>query len=155
MVSRHDGRRDAARGATVIAVASREDEALVRALGAGDLVVRGDDVAARIRALAPDGVDGVIDAASLGPSILPAVRDGGRFAAVVAQAAPAAGRGIAVETVQQAPDTDRLAALVAEVEAGRLTLRVAGTYPLSEAAAAHERFEKGGLRGRLVLLPED
>jgi NADPH:quinone reductase-like Zn-dependent oxidoreductase len=91
---------------------------------------------------------------STAADVLPAVRDGGRFAAVLAPAAPAAERGIVVETVQQAPDAPRLAALVAAVEAGRLTLRVAGTFPLREAAAAHARFEKGGLRGRLVLVPQ-
>ena len=37
--------------------------------------------------------------------------------------------------------------------AGKLTLRVAGTYPLEEAARAHKRLEAGALRGRLVLIP--
>ena len=35
----------------------------------------------------------------------------------------------------------------------RLTLRVADTYPLAEAAKAHERLQAGGVRGRLVLVP--
>jgi NADPH:quinone reductase len=34
-----------------------------------------------------------------------------------------------------------------------LTLRVAGTYPLADAARAHERLEAAGVRGRLVLVP--
>ncbi|MDX6315879.1 MAG: hypothetical protein QOF44_5343, partial [Streptomyces sp.] len=36
---------------------------------------------------------------------------------------------------------------------GALTLRVARTYPLEEAAQAHGRLAEGGLRGRLVLTP--
>jgi NADPH:quinone reductase-like Zn-dependent oxidoreductase len=32
-------------------------------------------------------------------------------------------------------------------------LRVADTYPLAEAAQAHERLAAGGVRGRLVLVP--
>ncbi|WP_425578791.1 hypothetical protein [Streptomyces lavendulae] len=31
--------------------------------------------------------------------------------------------------------------------------RVAGTLPLWEAVRAHRRLERGGLRGRLVLVP--
>jgi NADPH2:quinone reductase len=34
---------------------------------------------------------------------------------------------------------------------GRLTLRVADTFPVERVAEAHRRFEKGGVRGRLVL----
>jgi NADPH:quinone reductase-like Zn-dependent oxidoreductase len=30
---------------------------------------------------------------------------------------------------------------------------VAATYPLEQAAAAHERLARGGVRGRLVLIP--
>ena len=30
---------------------------------------------------------------------------------------------------------------------------VAGTYPLADAARAHERLEAAGLRGRLVIVP--
>jgi NADPH:quinone reductase-like Zn-dependent oxidoreductase len=141
------------RGATVIAVAGPGDEELVRSLGAAHLVARGDDVLAQIQSLAPDGVDGVVDAASLGASVLPAVRDGGRFAAVLGPAAPEAQRAITVQTVQQAPDGKRLAELVSEVDAGRLTLRVAETLPFTAAGDAHARFAKGGLRGRIVLIP--
>jgi NADPH:quinone reductase-like Zn-dependent oxidoreductase len=58
-----------------------------------------------------------------------------------------------VQTVQQAPDGKRLAELVSEVDAGRLTLRVAETLPFTAAGDAHARFAKGGLRGRIVLIP--
>jgi NADPH:quinone reductase-like Zn-dependent oxidoreductase len=43
--------------------------------------------------------------------------------------------------------------LVALAEQGKLTLRVAQTYPLQDVALAHARLEKGGVRGRLVLVP--
>jgi NADPH2:quinone reductase len=32
-------------------------------------------------------------------------------------------------------------------------LRVADTYPLADAARAHERLQAGGVRGRIVLVP--
>lgn len=46
--------------------------------------------------------------------------------------------------MQQAPDGQRLAALVSEVDAGRLTLRVAEAFALADAPAAYERFSEGG-----------
>ena len=39
------------------------------------------------------------------------------------------------------------------VEAGRLTVPMAETFPLDEAEAAYERFRAGGKLGKLVLLP--
>jgi NADPH:quinone reductase len=50
-------------------------------------------------------------------------------------------------------DGAALSALSALAAAGKLTLRVADTYPLEHAVKAHERLEAGGLRGRLVLVP--
>ncbi|MGN6330653.1 MAG: NADP-dependent oxidoreductase [Motilibacteraceae bacterium] len=139
----------AARGARVLAVAGAEDVDLVRSLGAADVVARGAHVVADVRRLLPGGVDAVVDAASLVP--VAAVRDGGSFAALVAPAAPAAERDITVTVVQHVPDGALLSRLVDEVHAGRLSLRVAATYPLSEAALAHEHVAKGGVRGRVVL----
>jgi NADPH:quinone reductase-like Zn-dependent oxidoreductase len=48
-------------------------------------------------------------------------------------------------------DGARLAELSALVDAGLITLRVATTMPLAEAAAALTLLEKGGLPGRVVL----
>ncbi|MER8056505.1 MULTISPECIES: zinc-binding dehydrogenase [unclassified Streptomyces] len=38
------------------------------------------------------------------------------------------------------------------VDAGRLKARVAAYYPLTQVRTAHERFEAGGLPGKVVLL---
>ncbi|WP_405137738.1 NADP-dependent oxidoreductase [Nocardia sp. NBC_01388] len=139
----------AAAGAHVLGMAGAGDEQLVLSLGATGFIPRDTGVDS-IRA---QGIDAVIDAAELGAEILPVVRDGGTFVAVLPPALPASERDITVTTVFQAPDGPRLTALVALVEAGTLTLRVAETLPFTEAATAHARFEKGGLRGRLVLVP--
>jgi len=45
--------------------------------------------------------------------------------------------------------------LVPWVQQGRLSIRVAGTYTLSDAGAAHEAFEQRSVSGRLLLIPED
>lgn len=143
----------AQRGATVIAIADAADEQFLRDIGAQHVVPRGESAVLATQEIAPKGVDGVIDAALLGQSLLPAVRDGGSFAALFAYAAPPEERDITVKSVMQTPDGQRLAQLVALVDAGQLTLRVAQSYPLDQAAAAHARLASGGVRGRLVLLP--
>ncbi|MGQ0841447.1 NADP-dependent oxidoreductase [Actinokineospora sp.] len=142
-----------ARGLRVVAVAGQDDERLVRDLGAEFFVPRGDAIALRVRELVPGGVDGVVDAASLRVAALDALRDGGSYVAVLAGAEPLALRDTTVSTVFVAAYTDELAELVSLASAGTLSLRVAQTYPLDQATTAHERLAKGGVRGRLVLIP--
>ncbi|GLY37100.1 NADPH:quinone reductase [Amycolatopsis sp. NBRC 101858] len=137
-----------ARKLHVIAVAADADEAAVRDFGADRFVPRGPDLAERVRALVPGGVDAVLDTALLGLDALDAVRGGGEFVAFAAGAAPIPLRGIRVRDVWIRADGERLAEL-----AGALRPRVAGVLPLSRAAEAHERLAAGGLRGRLVLTP--
>lgn len=136
-----------------VAVASAEDEGLVRGLGATDFVARADKLAQPVRDIVPGGVDAVIDAAVLGIVAHEALRGGGTFVALVRPFAPPPIRGTEVIVQEVFADGARLADLAALVDAGHLTLRVADTMPLTEAAAAHHRFAAGGLRGRLVLVP--
>jgi NADPH:quinone reductase-like Zn-dependent oxidoreductase len=62
-------------------------------------------------------------------------------------------RATVVRTVLVRADRAQLDQLVAHVDAGELTLRVAETLPLTSVEAAHKRLASGGLRGRLVLIP--
>ena len=66
---------------------------------------------------------------------------------------PESVRGVRTGAVEVAADGARLAELVALVDEGALTTRVAETYTLDEAVKAHARLAEGGLRGRLVLVP--
>ncbi|MGE0135716.1 MAG: NADP-dependent oxidoreductase [Dehalococcoidia bacterium] len=140
-------------GLRVIADAAPADEALVRSLGADVIVPRGDDIAARIREVAPEGVDGLADGAVQQELAVGAVRDGGGFASVRGWRGNEE-RGITfhrtwVGGYDHRPDLlDRLRQ---QVEDGQLTLRVAATYPAEQAAEAHRRFQAGGTRGRLVI----
>ena len=142
-------------GLTVIGdAAPGPDEELVRSFGARHVVPRGPGMAAAVRALYPSGVDAVLDAALLGPAILPAVRDGGQLLAV----RPFQGeteRGIAISLVlvgQHLHEGDRLASLAELAGKGVLTLRIAELLPAERAAEAHRRLDAGGVRGRLVLV---
>jgi NADPH:quinone reductase len=141
-------------GLRVIAVAAPRDEALVKRFGAQAVVPRGEAAVRGLHDAAPGGVDGLIDAAVLDAAVLPAIRDGGKLATVRGFAGPSE-RGITIEPVRVASylrnqeALDRLGHLVAE---GRLTLRVAETFPPERAAEAQRRMETGGTRGRLVIV---
>lgn len=143
----------ARRGTRVVAVAAEADEELVRGLGAAEFVARSEPLAATVRRVVPGGVDAVVDPAVLGIPAHEALRGGGTFVALVRPFAPLPLRGTHVTVVEAAADGARLAELSALVDAGLLKLRVAATLPLTEAAAAHERVAKGGLDGKVVLVP--
>ena len=141
-------------GLRVIAVAGSKDEDLVKRLGAEVLVRRGDGAVQGIRDAAPGGVDGLIDAAVIGAPILPAVRDGGALAAVRAFEGQSE-RGIAIQQVRVANYLQNQAALARlgnQVAAGKLTLRVAETFPPERAGEAQQKLDAGGVRGRLVIV---
>ncbi len=140
-------------GLEVIGDALPADEALVRSFGARHVVPRGAEMAAAVRSLYPSGVDAVLDAALLGPVILPAVRDGGQLLAV----RPFQGeteRGITISLVlvgQHLHEGARLAELADLAAKGVLSLRIAEVLAPERAAEAHRRLAAGGVRGRLVL----
>ena len=145
-------------GLEVTGDAAPADAALVESFGARHVVPRGEAMAAAVRDLYPDGVDAVIDAALLGPSVLAAVRDGGQLLAVRPYQGPTedgkAERDITIHLVlvgRHLHEGRRIAELAAQVTEGVLTLRIADTLPAASAADAHRRLEAGGVRGRLVL----
>ena len=140
-------------GLRIIAVAGAADEALLKKMGAEAVVPRGEDAAQRIREVVPEGVDGLLDAAVIGAPILPAIRDGGALAAVRAFQGETE-RGIAIHQVrvsdyaENQAALDHLGQLVAQ---GKLTLRVAETFPPERAGEAHSKLQAGGVRGRLLV----
>ena len=143
-----------AAGLRVVAVASADDEKLVRGFGAEWFVPRtAERLGAAVRALVPGGVDGVLDAAVVGVAAHDALRGGGAFVSVQLGSAPPPLRGTRVEKVAIRADGAQLARLSALAGGGRLTARVADVLPLDQAAEAHRRLAAGGLRGRLVLVP--
>ncbi len=140
-------------GLRVIADASEADEPLVRSLGADLVVRRGDEVADRILALCPGGVDGLADGSIQNELVVSAIRDHGAYAAV--RGWPGTGeRGITFHTTWVfAYDrrADLLDQLRQQVEDGLITLRVAEVIPAERASDAHRLLEAGGRRGRFVI----
>ncbi|MFI1838474.1 NADP-dependent oxidoreductase [Streptomyces olivaceoviridis] len=149
-----------AAGHHVVADAAPHDVELVTALGADAVVARGPGVAERFRAIAPAGVDAVVDAALTGPPLLGAIRHGGSLAVVRSmpdqQALQEAARRVGVSLVSayvHAYDgrRDKLDLLRRFADDGALSLRVADRFPPEEAPRAHRLLEAGGVRGRLVI----
>ncbi len=141
-------------GLRVIADASSADEQLVRELGADIVVPRGDDIAAQIRKVAPEGVDGLADGAAQGALAVGAVRDGGSFASVRGWGGDGERGVVFHRTSVRDYDhrSDLLGALRQQVEDGTVTLRVAATFPPEQAAEAHRLLEARGTRGRCVIV---
>jgi NADPH:quinone reductase-like Zn-dependent oxidoreductase len=139
----------ALRGARVIGTASEGRHEYVRSLGA-EPVEYGDGLAGRVRDLAPEGVDVVLDLVggdALGstPDVL---ASGGRVGSIIdpEKVAELGGRYVFVR-----PDSDMLGRLAGYVAEGRLRVEVAETFPLERAAEALERNRQGHTRGKIVV----
>lgn len=136
-------------GARVIGTASERNHEYLTGLGA-EPVSYGDGLVQRVRELAPDGVSAVFDlvgrqALETAPQLL---RSNGRVASVIE---PEAVTSLGGSYVFVRPDPMDLSALVRYVDEGRLSVPVARTFPLSEAAEAHRILEGGHVAGKLVL----
>jgi NADPH:quinone reductase len=148
----------AARGARVIGTAGERNHARLRELGA-EPTRYGDGLIARVRALAPDGVDAAIDCVGTDEAVdvsLELVEDRDRIVSIAAFGRADAG----IKLIGGGPGADpgtelRDAArgqLTALVEAGRLTVD-ARAYPLDAVAEAHREGQRGHVSGKLVLVP--
>jgi NADPH:quinone reductase len=144
------------RGARVLATASgRDGIAFVRRLGA-DAAADGrrDDLKAAAFEFAPDGVDAVLALTGGTPlsRLLDAVRRGGRIAYPNGvEPAPRKRRGLSVKSYDATPGVREFERLARAIEAARLKVPVAASYPLAQAARAHERLAKGHVLGKIVL----
>jgi NADPH2:quinone reductase len=145
------------RGARVIATATgARAKRLVKNLGAAETFdARAKSAVDRLRAAAPDGLDAVLAFAG-GPVLeasLDLVKPGGRvaFPYGVEPEPKRRGRKFSVVSYDADANPRLLSRLERAVEKARLTVPIAATYPLARAAQAHERLERGGVLGRIVL----
>ncbi len=142
-------------GARVVATASAPNVERVRALGA-DVVVdykthRFEDFAQGVD-LVLDTVGGETRDRSWG-----LIRKGGALASLLPpppDPATAARYGVQAFMVHGHPNiSEIMPEMSRRLQTGELAFpEIAGTYPLAEAATAHQRFELSPPRGRLVLL---
>ncbi|MEV6671604.1 NADP-dependent oxidoreductase [Streptomyces sp. NPDC051162] len=135
-------------GARVIGTASERNHDYLRGLGA-EPVVYGEGLADRVRALAPSGVDAVLDLAggealTVSPALL---AEGGRIASI----ADPSVLGLGGRYVFVRPDAADLTALTELAESGVLTVEVAEVFPLEKTADAQRLNAEGHTRGKIVV----
>lgn len=143
-------------GATVLATGSPASGDHMLSLGAIPIDRLGD-VVRQVQAVAPAGVDAVMDLAG-GPDAvqasLPVVKDGGRVCSILGPpdlGAEGADRDLKARYVFVRPYGGQLADLVAKVDAGALTVKLHEAFPLARAADAHRALQAGGVRGKIAV----
>jgi NADPH:quinone reductase-like Zn-dependent oxidoreductase len=143
-----------ARGATVIGTGGPGNQEFLAALGAIPTTY-GRGLAERVAALAPGGVDAVLDCAGSGslPDLVALARSPRRVVTIADLNAAAFGVHLSRTAGPGAdrPATEGLAEFVKLAEQGRVTVPVAAVFPLEKAAAAHELSESRHARGKIVL----
>lgn len=138
-----------ARGARVIGTASARNHEHLRGLGV-EPVEYGDGLVERVRSLAPQGVDVVLDFGSddLVPTTRAVLADGGTVASIVDAAARDELGG---HYVWVRPSTTDLDALTRLVDDGAVKVDVARVLDLADAADAHDLVAEGHVRGKVVV----
>jgi NADPH:quinone reductase-like Zn-dependent oxidoreductase len=135
-------------GARVIGTASERNHEFVRELGA-EPVTYGRGLQDRVRALAPDGIDAVLDA--VGRKALKTsqglLNPGGRLVSVVDPGVEAFGGSYYFAR----PDGVRLGELAALAAKGELRVPIEAVFPLEKAADAHLLSQEGHARGKIVV----
>jgi len=141
------------KGARVIAVGSGKQQALLRDLGADEVI----DYETTAAETVVRDVDLVIDAVG-GPAaarFLPVIKRGGALFLVFplgfAAAEEAQRRGVMVSTTQVRSSGAQLAEIARLLDDGTIRVVIGSQFPLAEAGNAHERAAQGGSQGKIVL----
>jgi NADPH:quinone reductase-like Zn-dependent oxidoreductase len=141
-----------ARGARVIGTASQSNFDYLRSMGA-EPVAYGDGLVDRVRAIAPRGVDAVLDASGRGEIPLSIELAGGPERVLTLVAFDAAPTGIQIHIGGPGSELGTALQQIATlIEQGRLTVPWR-SYPLAQTAAALEASQSGHLHGKIVIVP--
>lgn len=142
-----------ARGARVIGTASDSNFDYLRSLGA-EPVRYGSGLLTRVKSIAPQGVDAVLDASGRGEIPLSIELAGGPQRVLTLVAFDAAATGIQVFAGGAGDERGpALREIVSLIEQNVLTVPIWLTFPLAETAAALKASDAGHLRGKIVVLP--
>jgi NADPH:quinone reductase-like Zn-dependent oxidoreductase len=142
-----------ARGLTVIGTASPANHDYLRSLGATPTTY-GDGLPARVKDLAPQGVDAAFDAAGRGalPDLIEITGDAAKVITIADPQAEqygvrySSGRGSGDRAWHALPEAVEL------WQQGKFTMPIARAFALAEGPEAHRLSEEGHVRGKLVLL---
>lgn len=137
-------------GLRVIGVSGDAKKDFVESLGAVH-VSSGPDLADRVRAVAPDGVDGVLDLVG-GEALVAAANtlaDRTKLITAADRGAVESLGGVGLVRARTAAVLDAVAALVVD---STLSPYVTRTFPLEQAGAALRAVEEGHTRGKIVIV---
>jgi NADPH:quinone reductase-like Zn-dependent oxidoreductase len=135
-----------ARASRVIGAASMGHHDFLRSIGVLP-VAHGEGIAHRVRALAPNGLDAVLDCVGKGVLHTTANLGSSRM-----RACSIADVGPSITTVFARLDRAALTRLVEMVDEGKLRVPIAATYPLAQAAAAQTALKQPHPAGKIVLV---
>jgi NADPH:quinone reductase-like Zn-dependent oxidoreductase/predicted GNAT family acetyltransferase len=141
-------------GARVVATASARSSAVVRQLGADEIVdYRTGSVADRLG----DPVDAILNLVPIRESgaaaLVSRVRAGGVVVSITEPVAVPGDSTVTAVRFVARNDTGHLAALAGLVDAGVVGVDIAGCRPLRDLAAVHREAEAGQTRGKIILVP--
>jgi NADPH:quinone reductase-like Zn-dependent oxidoreductase len=139
-------------GAHVIGTGSARNRDFVLGLGADEYVdYTEQDVAESV-----GDVDVAFDTVGgeTTQSLLPTVREGGALVTIAGTPPEeqAAERGVHAQRLVMSPSSEQLGRIAELVAAGDVHIEIAETFPLAQAARAHELSESGHTRGKIVLV---
>jgi NADPH:quinone reductase-like Zn-dependent oxidoreductase len=143
----------AVHGVTVIGTASERNHDYLRSIGAIP-VTYGDGLLERVRSVAPQGVDAVLDASGRGEIPMSIQLTGTPERVLTLVAFDAADTGIQIHIGGGGSDLgDALREIVGLIEQRRLTVSISRTFPLAEIASALKTSGAGHVTGKIVILP--
>lgn len=141
------------RGATVLGIASPPHHEWLTAHGVIPISY-GDALEERLRAAAPNGIDGFIDL--FGPQYLQLAVDLGvapdRIETIISRE-KAKELGTKADGSADASTTDVLSQMAELVASGLIEIPIAATYPLEQVRDAFAELEKRHTNGKIVLIP--
>jgi NADPH:quinone reductase-like Zn-dependent oxidoreductase len=135
-----------AHGARVIGSASASGHDYLTSIGVFP-VIPGEGIVDRVRALAQDGLDAVMDCVGKGVLASTVALESSRT-----RTCSIADGGPGITTVFVRLDGPALASLVQLVDEGKLKAPVAATYPLAQAATAQAALKQPHPPGKIVLI---
>jgi NADPH:quinone reductase-like Zn-dependent oxidoreductase len=142
-----------ARGIRVVGTASEAKQELVRSLG-GTPVVYGDGLAERVREVAPEGIDAVLDASGHNELAMSVELAGGPQRVLTIAASDAAAHGVRYHGGGGGEDTvAALREVLPLIEAGSFSFPIAGVYGLGQVGDALRESEHGHPQGKLAIVP--
>jgi NADPH:quinone reductase-like Zn-dependent oxidoreductase len=139
------------RGARVLAgVRAKEKEAASKLEVDGVVAIDSEEEIERLHDL--DGIADTVGGTTI-QRLLKTIRKGGVLGSVLGEPEGAKNYDIHVEAFMAQPDASRLYQLAEDVARHEFSIPIARTMKLQEIQEAHRIFERGGLAGKIVLVP--